>query len=102
MKNVPDPFKPNQKYLIRALEAIPNVTLNKAKKHLAVSKGDYTIFIHPVDGRRMLSSYKTLWDEAMCAVPTTPAHFLFRYEVSTVLGMATEIQRNTYESFDRD
>lgn len=78
-------FTPNKKNLMKALSAINGVKLHESVVgYIAISRAGYTIYLKEPTGREV-PTYKRLWDENKARIPETPAHLVFRYEVSQKL-----------------
>jgi hypothetical protein len=71
-----------------ALNQIPGVEVTIRKNLICVSKDDFYVRCVIPSGKIKYPSYRHLWEENQCSVPTKAWHFVMRYAVSQALTEA--------------
>ena len=71
-----------------ALNQIPGVEVTIRKNLICVSKNDFYVRCVVPSGKINYPSYRRLWEENQCSVPTKAWHFTMRYAVSQALTEA--------------
>ena len=68
-----------------ALNQIPDVEVTISKNLICVSKNDFYVRCVIPSGKIKYPSYRRLWEENQCSIPTKAWHFIMRYAVSQAL-----------------
>ena len=74
--------------MLQALNQIPGVEVALRKELICVSKDDFYVRCVVPSGTIKYPSYRRLWEENQCSVPTKAWHFAMRYAVSQALSEA--------------
>lgn len=74
--------------VLGALNKIPGVEVALRKGLICVSKDDFYVRCVVPSGTIKYPSYRRLWEENQCSVPTKAWHFVMRYAVSQALTEA--------------
>ena len=78
----------NTSRVLQALNQIPGVEVALRKELICVSKDDFYVRCVVPSGTIKYPSYRRLWEENQCSVPTKAWHFAMRYAVSQALSEA--------------
>jgi hypothetical protein len=74
--------------VLSALNQIPGVEVALRKGLICVSKDDFYVRCVVPSGTIKYPSYRRLWEENQCSVPSKAWHFVMRYAVSQALTEA--------------
>ena len=74
--------------VLGTLNQIPGVEVSIRKGLICVAKDDFYVRCVVPSGTIKYPSYKRLWEENQCSVPTKAWHFVLRYAVSQALTEA--------------
>jgi hypothetical protein len=78
----------NTHRVLGTLNQIPGVEVSIRKGLICISKNDFYVRCVVPSGTIKYHSYRRLWEEKQCSVPSNAWHFVLRYAVSQALTEA--------------